>query len=132
MIGKLLMDAFLISLSFILSSFCGWHQLFELRVNRAVCQFVTIIVQIFSKIRVFFIIFLVGILAFTLALSHLLRGCVQEPCPAPSTGFPPNPYEAFSATFFFMVKEGGDKLTSSHPQARFLIILSIHLLGEQV
>ncbi|KAF9201767.1 hypothetical protein BGZ49_008017 [Haplosporangium sp. Z 27] len=78
------------------------HLLFELRVNKTVCRFVTAIVRIFSKIRIFFIIFLVGQLAFTTALLHLLRGCVQEPCAELTTSFPGNYYLAFSATFFFM------------------------------
>ncbi|KAG0366641.1 hypothetical protein BGX24_003611 [Mortierella sp. AD032] len=43
------------------------HFLFELRVNGTICQFVTIIIQILSKIRVFFFIFAGGIIAFTIA-----------------------------------------------------------------
>ncbi|KAF9968994.1 hypothetical protein BGZ65_012403, partial [Modicella reniformis] len=42
------------------------HFLFELRVNKKVCQFVTIIIRILGKIRVFFLIFATGILAFTI------------------------------------------------------------------
>ncbi|KAF8929548.1 hypothetical protein BGZ47_000985, partial [Haplosporangium gracile] len=80
----------------------AFHLLFELRVNKIVCQFVTAIVRIFSRIRIFFIIFLFGLLAFTTALLHLLRGCVQEPCAELTTEFPENFYLAFSATFFFM------------------------------
>ncbi|KAG0040379.1 hypothetical protein BGZ83_002554, partial [Gryganskiella cystojenkinii] len=38
--------------------FIALHLLFELRVNKDVCQFVTIIVQIFGKIKIFFVIFL--------------------------------------------------------------------------
>ncbi|KAG0297994.1 hypothetical protein BGZ96_003641 [Linnemannia gamsii] len=49
------------------------HFLFELRVNKSVCHFVTIIIQIFDKIKVFFFIFAGGILAFTIAILHLLR-----------------------------------------------------------
>jgi hypothetical protein len=70
---------------------------------KTVCQFVSAIVRIFSRIGIFSIIFLVGLLAFTTALLHLLRGCVQEPCAELTTGFPDNFYLAFSATFFFMV-----------------------------
>ncbi|KAG0002382.1 hypothetical protein BGZ65_002685 [Modicella reniformis] len=51
------------------------HFLFELRISRPVCQFVTIIIHIVSKIRVFFLIFATGVLAFTVAILHLLRGC---------------------------------------------------------
>ncbi|KAG0251601.1 hypothetical protein BG011_007503 [Mortierella polycephala] len=80
----------------------AFHLLFELRVNKTVCQFVAVIVGIFGKIQIFFIIFLVGMLAFTTALLHLLRGCVQEPCAELTTGYPENFYLAFSATFFFM------------------------------
>ncbi|KAG0196269.1 hypothetical protein BGX28_010351 [Mortierella sp. GBA30] len=92
-------NSWLFSFSILVIAF---HLLFELRVNKTVCQFVTAIVRIFSKIRIFFIIFLFGQLAFTAALLHLLRGCVQEPCTEPTTSFPGNFYLAFSATFFFM------------------------------
>ncbi|KAI1288536.1 hypothetical protein EDD11_009976, partial [Mortierella claussenii] len=78
------------------------HLLFELRVNNTVCCFVSAIVRIIIKIRIFFIIFLVGLLAFTAVLLHLLRGCVQEPCADLTTIFPRNYYLAFSATFYFM------------------------------
>ncbi|KAF9312103.1 hypothetical protein BG003_006622 [Podila horticola] len=49
-----------------------------------------------------FMIFLGGILAFTTALLHLLRGYVQVPCADLATSFPPNFYQAFSATFIFL------------------------------
>ncbi|KAH7032493.1 hypothetical protein BKA57DRAFT_193505 [Linnemannia elongata] len=92
-------NSWLFSFSILVIAF---HLLFELRVNKTVCQFVTAIVRILSKIRIFFIIFLVGLLAFTTALLHLLRGCVQEPCAELTTGYPENFYLAFSTTFFFM------------------------------
>ncbi|KAG0312739.1 hypothetical protein BGZ99_009300, partial [Dissophora globulifera] len=80
------------------------HLLLQLCVNRTLCRFVTAMLRIFNRIRSVFIIFLIGQLAFTTALLHLLRGCVQEPCAdLTTTGFPGNFYLAFSATFFFMV-----------------------------
>ncbi|KAG0300818.1 hypothetical protein BGZ98_008846 [Dissophora globulifera] len=51
------------------------HCLFELRINKNVCQFVTVIIRIMGRIRVFFVVFTAGILAFTIAILHLLRAC---------------------------------------------------------
>ncbi|KAF9346714.1 hypothetical protein BGX26_001768 [Mortierella sp. AD094] len=76
--------------------------LFGLRVIRSVCRFVEIIIQVIYEIRVFFIVFAGAILAFTIAITHLLRGCVSSSCQAPTTSFPSNFYRAISATYFFM------------------------------
>ncbi|KAF9151279.1 hypothetical protein BG015_006869 [Linnemannia schmuckeri] len=83
------------------------HFLFELRVNKSVCHFVTIIIQIFEKIKVFFFIFAGGILAFTIAILHLLRSpatsspsCTGDACG--QIDFPSNFLRAMSATYFFM------------------------------
>ncbi|KAG0327835.1 hypothetical protein BGZ99_006789 [Dissophora globulifera] len=115
--------------------FIALHLLFELRVNRSVCQFVTIIVQIFSKIRIFFIIFLGGILAFTIALLHLLRGCVQKTCTEPTTIFPKNFYGSFSATFFFMggkydpiSEEFNDENWAFHTMMIFYLFFTVILM----
>ncbi|KAF9081122.1 hypothetical protein BGX23_001287 [Mortierella sp. AD031] len=78
------------------------HFLFELRVNKTVCHFVTIIIQIFEKIRVFFFIFAGGILAFTIAILHLLRSCIGGPQNCTETEFPRHFFRAMSATYFFM------------------------------
>ncbi|KAI7831329.1 hypothetical protein BC939DRAFT_226802 [Gamsiella multidivaricata] len=61
-----------------------------------------IIVQAISAIRVFFVVFAAGILAFTIAIMHLLRGCASSSCQTPATSFPDQFYEAISATYFFM------------------------------
>ncbi|KAG0044151.1 hypothetical protein BGZ83_010596 [Gryganskiella cystojenkinii] len=82
--------------------FIALHLLFELRVNKSVCQFVTIIVRIFGQIQIFFIIFMAGTLAFTTAILHLLRGCVRPPCMDPTTLFPKQYYQALATTYFFM------------------------------
>ncbi|KAF9908508.1 hypothetical protein EC991_009772 [Linnemannia zychae] len=58
------------------------HFLFELRVIKSVCHFVTIIIRVVSEIRVFFFIFAGGILGFTIAILHLLRACIFESCPS--------------------------------------------------
>ncbi|KAK3843851.1 MAG: hypothetical protein J3R72DRAFT_440090 [Linnemannia gamsii] len=76
------------------------HFLFELRVNKSVCHFVTIIIQIFEKIKIFFFIFAGGILAFTIAILHLLQSCKGDDCP--TSEFPSNFLRAMSATYFFM------------------------------
>ncbi|KAI1316122.1 hypothetical protein EDD11_010436 [Mortierella claussenii] len=77
--------------------------LFELRINRSVCHFVTIIIRIIGEIRVFFVVFACGILAFTIAILHLLRACSFGTCEAlEDVKFPSHFYRAFSATYFFM------------------------------
>ncbi|KAI1319242.1 hypothetical protein EDD11_004636 [Mortierella claussenii] len=78
--------------------------LFELRVNKSVCHFVTIIIRIMSEIRVFFLVFAIGILAFTIAILHLLRGCPVGECvdALQDVKFPKHFYGAISSTYFFM------------------------------
>ncbi|KAF9096760.1 hypothetical protein BGX27_001091 [Mortierella sp. AM989] len=80
------------------------HMLFELRINESVCKYVTIIQNAVFEIRVFFIIFAVGIFAFTIATLHLLRACSYEGCvvPEPDKGLPLNFFHALSAIYFFM------------------------------
>ncbi|KAG0035574.1 hypothetical protein BGZ81_005552 [Podila clonocystis] len=50
------------------------HMVAELRVYRLVCKYVTIILRIFSEIKIFFGVFALGILCFSLAIEHVLRG----------------------------------------------------------
>ncbi|KAF9962624.1 hypothetical protein BGZ72_000044 [Mortierella alpina] len=79
------------------------HALFELRINKSVCKYVTIIQETVIEIRVFFIIFAGGLFAFTVATLHLLRGCpVLGACEAPTTKLTPHFLGALSATYFFM------------------------------
>ncbi|KAF9272478.1 hypothetical protein BGZ68_002376, partial [Mortierella alpina] len=79
------------------------HALFELRINKSVCKYVTIIQETVIEIRVFFIIFAGGLFAFTVATLHLLRGCpVLGECEAPTTKLSPHFLGALSATYFFM------------------------------
>ncbi|KAG0255757.1 hypothetical protein BG011_004955 [Mortierella polycephala] len=104
-------NAWLLSFSVI---FIALHLLFELRVSRTVCHFVTIIVQVLSNIKVFFFIFIGGTLAFTTAIMHVLHACAFTTCigpdptldPAPDAEpivmFPKHFYKAISSTFFLM------------------------------
>ncbi|KAI8604128.1 hypothetical protein EDD21DRAFT_367129 [Dissophora ornata] len=83
------------------------HGLFELRINGSVCKFVTIIQQAIFEIEVFFLIFGVGIVAFTIAMLHLLHACPLGGCDstnsdASGSTFPTNIFGALSATYFFM------------------------------
>ncbi|KAG0201846.1 hypothetical protein BGX28_005446 [Mortierella sp. GBA30] len=79
------------------------HMLFELRINKSVCKYVTIIQETVAEIRVFFFIFAGGILAFTIATLHLLRACpVLGECGEPTTKFSGHIVGALSATYFFM------------------------------
>ncbi|KAI1321080.1 hypothetical protein EDD11_008661 [Mortierella claussenii] len=93
------------------------HLLFELRVNRSVCNIVTIILRIVVKIRVFFFIFALSIMAFTHSTIHLLlaknHDCLTiasngnalsgpEYCAERETDFPSNYVGAISATYFML------------------------------
>ncbi|KAF9924312.1 hypothetical protein FBU30_005678 [Linnemannia zychae] len=71
------------------------HFLFELRVLTAVSQFVVIITQIISRIR---------IITFTIAITHMLFSCPiknTEKC-VPTTDFPTHFFKAFTVTYFLM------------------------------
>ncbi|KAF9191479.1 hypothetical protein BGZ50_009350 [Haplosporangium sp. Z 11] len=104
-------NAWLLSFSVI---FIALHLLFELRVSRTVCHFVTIIVRILSNIKVFFFIFIGGTLAFTTAIMHVLHACAFTTCIDPDPALVPGPdaepkvmfpkhfYKAISSTFFLM------------------------------
>lgn len=89
------------------------HLLFELRINKSVCKYVTIIQQAIVEIRVFFIVFACGIFAFAIATLHITTACptktgcrcdfeLQPNCTT-GTEFPSNFFYAVSATYFFMV-----------------------------
>ncbi|KAF9435825.1 hypothetical protein BGZ76_005428 [Entomortierella beljakovae] len=56
------------------------HILFELRINRKVCKFVTIIIRILRKVTLFFFVFGAGLLTFTIAILHILSGCPTGIC----------------------------------------------------
>ncbi|KAF9350721.1 hypothetical protein BGX34_001024 [Mortierella sp. NVP85] len=78
------------------------HILFELRVNQNVCRFVAIIVRIVGKIQVFFLIFAAGIIAFSIAILHLIRGCTVGVCDTTGIKFSDDIYRAIASTYFFM------------------------------
>jgi len=78
------------------------HMLFELRVFESVCKFVTIIQQAVTEIRVFFVIFAGGVLAFAIATLHLVHGCAYDGCAHPETDFPFNFLKVVSSVYFFM------------------------------
>ncbi|KAK3809496.1 MAG: hypothetical protein J3Q66DRAFT_354035 [Benniella sp.] len=78
------------------------HMLFELRIFKSVCKFVTIIQHTLTEIQAFFVIFAGVIFAFSIATLHLLRACAYEGCDQPTTGFPVNTLRAISAVYFFM------------------------------
>ncbi|KAK3809495.1 MAG: hypothetical protein J3Q66DRAFT_71215 [Benniella sp.] len=78
------------------------HIVFELRIFKSVCKFVTIIQQAVAEIRVFFVIFAGGLIAFAVATLHLLRACTHDECQPPETGFPSNFWGALLSMYFFM------------------------------
>ncbi|KAF9358468.1 hypothetical protein BGX26_001688 [Mortierella sp. AD094] len=105
--------------------------LFELRVDRNICHFVTIIIEVIqgSHLLMFLLVFTGGILAFTTAILHLLRSCSLEPCEPPTTAFPSNFFKAATATFYFT---GGryDPVTDdlSSDNWEFLIMMIVNFL----
>ncbi|KAF9910951.1 hypothetical protein EC991_005125 [Linnemannia zychae] len=79
------------------------HFLFELRVIRSVCKFVSIIIHAISSIRVFFFVFAGGILAFSIAIMHLLHTCTDaDACPSYTDGFSLDFLRVVSMTYFMM------------------------------
>ncbi|KAF9353151.1 hypothetical protein BGX34_011781 [Mortierella sp. NVP85] len=76
--------------------------MFELRVNKSVCHFVTIIVRTLGNIQVFFIIFAAGIIAFAIAILHILHGSPVGQRDTSNVTFPLDFYQAISTTYFFM------------------------------
>ncbi|KAG0004242.1 hypothetical protein BGZ65_000723 [Modicella reniformis] len=78
------------------------HFLFELRVKRSVCQFVTVIVRTLSNLQIFIIIFFAGIVAFAIAILHLFRGCPANICDDSGVKYPFELLRAISSTYFFM------------------------------
>ncbi|KAK5815659.1 hypothetical protein F5H01DRAFT_342667 [Linnemannia elongata] len=79
------------------------HFLFELRVTRSVCKFVSIIIHAIASIRVFFFVFAGGILAFSVAIMHLLHTCTNsEDCPSYTNGFSLGFFRVISMTYFMM------------------------------
>ncbi|KAF9282937.1 hypothetical protein BGZ74_002053 [Mortierella antarctica] len=78
------------------------HLVSELRVFQPMCKYVTIIIHIITEIWVFFLVFFLGILFFSLAIQHVIRGCPSNGCEAKSTDFPLNFWEAIISTYFIM------------------------------
>ncbi|KAF9584495.1 hypothetical protein BGW38_006251 [Lunasporangiospora selenospora] len=115
--------------------------LFEMRVLRSVCNIVTIILSIVVKIRVYFAIFAMGILAFSHAFVHVLHAkthdCYSNDSPAvlsanscperEDTEFPRHFFGAIISTYFFMAGryEPADKNLDSDDWA-FSVMLAMY------
>lgn len=73
------------------------------------CKYVTIVIRIIVEIRMFFMVFALGILSFSLAIQHVLRGCSsngsdENRCEKDSaTDFPRNFLGVIASTYFIMV-----------------------------
>ncbi|KAK3833210.1 MAG: hypothetical protein J3R72DRAFT_453610 [Linnemannia gamsii] len=79
------------------------HCLFELRVKKRICYFVTVILEIVGQIRIFFLLFALGIVAFALTILHFLRGCPISDCGGlVASSFSKAPFRAISTTFLFL------------------------------
>ncbi|KAF9436900.1 hypothetical protein BGZ76_002622 [Entomortierella beljakovae] len=81
--------------------FAALQFMFELRISRGVCKFVTIIIKIINRIRVFFLIAFGGILAFSTAILHLLKSQPRGTDVLDKSDFPTHFYRAVTTTFFF-------------------------------
>ncbi|KAF9200554.1 hypothetical protein BGZ49_009197 [Haplosporangium sp. Z 27] len=92
------------------------NMLYELRVIKMVCKYVTIIQRAVGEILAFFIIFAVGIATFTIAILHVLHACPVETCSRDSNSqYPTEYFGALTSTFFFMAGRFGpinDELSS--------------------
>ncbi|KAF9371732.1 hypothetical protein CPC16_002884, partial [Podila verticillata] len=71
---------------------------FRLRINKSICKFVTIVTRILSEIKIFFLIFVLGNVAFSTAILHMCWVVYGDP----NTQFPFDFYLATTSTFFFM------------------------------
>ncbi|KAF9301046.1 hypothetical protein BGZ74_007204, partial [Mortierella antarctica] len=101
----------LVSFSLVIVFF---HMVAELRVFRVVCKYVTIVLRILSEIKVFFAVFAIGLLYFSLAIEHVLRGRSSgesrvrhlsndtEIPKGDGFDFPRNFFGAITSTYFIM------------------------------
>ncbi|KAF9935361.1 hypothetical protein FBU30_003151 [Linnemannia zychae] len=79
------------------------HLLSELRINKSIGKFVTIIQQAIVEIKVFFMIFAAVVFIFGLSLVHLIHSCPAGTCTKDTpTDFPREYLRAVVSTFFFM------------------------------
>ncbi|KAF9983855.1 hypothetical protein BGZ75_004590, partial [Mortierella antarctica] len=79
------------------------HMVFELRVYESVGQYETFIRESVNRMRAFFLIFAGGLVAFTIAILHLLRACpLPGSCEVSKSEFSKHFLGALSATYFFM------------------------------
>ncbi|KAK3841085.1 MAG: hypothetical protein J3R72DRAFT_422294 [Linnemannia gamsii] len=79
------------------------HFLFELRVFRSICKFVSIIIHAIISIRIFFFVFAGGTLAFAIAIMHLMHTCTDaDVCPSYTDGFSFNMLRVISMTYFML------------------------------
>ncbi|KAF9437507.1 hypothetical protein BGZ76_000440 [Entomortierella beljakovae] len=92
------------------------NMLYELRVIKMVCKYVTIIQRAIGEILAFFVIFGVGIATFTIAILHILHACPVGTCSRDENSlYPTRFFGALTSTFFFLAGRFGpinDELSS--------------------
>ncbi|KAF9362560.1 hypothetical protein BGX34_005930 [Mortierella sp. NVP85] len=77
--------------------------LYHLQISRNMCYFLRIINRTLERTRPLFLIFGIGILAFTFAILHVLHDCSISACEkAKEAKFPIRFFQALSSTYFFM------------------------------
>ncbi|KAK3821910.1 MAG: hypothetical protein J3Q66DRAFT_158186 [Benniella sp.] len=109
------------------------HIFLELRVFKDVSLFVAMVSRALYKVRVFFLFFVTGILAFSIAILHLLRGCPVDSCENNDVKFPQSFYRALSSTYFFM---GGvwDPITNEFENGnwKFLVMMALYFFFTNI
>ncbi|KAF9362489.1 hypothetical protein BGX34_006042 [Mortierella sp. NVP85] len=109
------------------------HIFFELRVFKDVSRFVAMVSRVLYEVRVFLLFFAMGILAFSIAILHLLRGCPADSCENNDVKFPQSFYRALSSTYFFM---GGvwDPISNEFENGnwKFLIMMVLYFFFTNI
>ncbi|KAF9120455.1 biogenesis of lysosome- organelles complex 1 subunit 2 [Mortierella sp. 14UC] len=111
------------------------HMLIELRIVKSVCKYVTIIQQALREISTFFIIMAGCIVAFTIALLHLLWSCPYDGCLRKEVGFPKHPFGALLTTFIFLggrFEPVANELDTAGPSWSFHVAMVIFLLTTTI
>ncbi|KAG0266836.1 hypothetical protein BGZ95_002985 [Linnemannia exigua] len=78
------------------------HMVFELRISKSVCKYVTIIYRAVCEAFVFLVIGAAGLMAFNITILHMLRSCSYEGCTREETRYPSDFLGGLSTTAFFL------------------------------
>ncbi|KAF9920338.1 hypothetical protein FBU30_009848 [Linnemannia zychae] len=103
------------------------HFLFALRVFQLMCHFVSIIIRAIYSIRIFFFVFGAGLLAFSIAILHLLYACIDPVhCKYYNENFSHSLLRSLSMTYFMLggnYDQIGDGFTSNSIAFHLMMML---------